>query len=83
MPNQITKAKPKRRWLQFSIRTVLVLVTLLCVALSLWVVPAERQRRAVAAIEALDGTVYFGDKQAASEPFTVGFLRRWPPAVLL
>ena len=33
--NESTKTKPKRRWLQFSIRTVLLLVTLLCVGLSL------------------------------------------------
>ena len=49
----------RRRWLQFSIRTLLVLVTLLCVALSLWIVPAERQRRAVEAIEKLGGIVFY------------------------
>jgi hypothetical protein len=49
MASPPTKPKSKRRWAQVSLRTVLVLVTLLCVALSLWVVPAERQRRAVAA----------------------------------
>jgi hypothetical protein len=32
------------------LRTVFLLVTVLCVALSLWVASAERQRRAVAAI---------------------------------
>src|SRR3954462_2715909 len=29
--------KPKRRWLQFSLRTMLVLVTIVCVGLGWWV----------------------------------------------
>lgn len=74
-----TKLKPKWRWLQFSMRTVLVVVGVLCVALSLWVVPAERQRRAVAAIEAPDGSVFYVDNQAASESFLTTYLRRWLP----
>lgn len=70
----------RRRWLQFSIRTLLVLVTLLCVALGLWCVPAERQRRAVTAIEKLGGEVAYA-KPAASETFPVPLLRRWLPPV--
>jgi hypothetical protein len=46
---------PKRRWAQFSLATMLVVVTVLCVELSMVVAPAERQRRAVAAMEALEG----------------------------
>ena len=41
MASLLTRLKAKRRWMQLSLRTVLVLVTLLCVALSVWVVPAE------------------------------------------
>lgn len=74
----LTKLKPNRRWLQFSMRTVLVLVTLLCMALAVWVVPAERQRRAVAAIGKLGGVVDY-KKPAASETFPVALLRRWLP----
>ncbi|HET6879959.1 MAG TPA: hypothetical protein VFI31_07380 [Pirellulales bacterium] len=59
MASLLTSFKPKRRWMQVSLRTVLVLVTLLCVALSVWIVPLERKRRAVAAIEALDGSVTY------------------------
>ena len=51
MASLLAKLKPKRRWMQVSLRTVHALVTLLCVALSMWIVPAERQRRAVAAIQ--------------------------------
>ena len=50
---------PKRRWAQFSLATLLAVVTVLCVGLSLVIAPAERQRRAVAAIEALGGSVEY------------------------
>ena len=33
MARLLTKLKPTRRWMQLSLQTVLVLVTLLCVAL--------------------------------------------------
>lgn len=79
MANVLTKLKPTRRWMQVSLRTVLVLVTLLCVALGLWVGSAERQRRAVADIEKLGGDVKYVEP-AASEKFPVTYLRRWLPA---
>ena len=41
-----------------------VRVTLLCAVLSLWVVPAERQRRAVLAIEAVGGKVEYVEREA-------------------
>ena len=53
--------KPKRRWTQFSLRTVLLLTAVSCVALNLWVVPAERQRRAVAAIRARGCYVFYAE----------------------
>ena len=43
MASLITKLTLKRRWVQVSLRSVLMLVTLLCVALSMRVVPAEWQ----------------------------------------
>jgi hypothetical protein len=70
----ISMLTPKRRWAQFSLATMLVVVTVLCVGLRLIVVPAERQRRAVAAIKALGGSVYYvepnqqqSDQQASDE----------------
>ena len=80
MARLLTALMPKRRWMQLSLRTVLVLVTLLCVALGLWIVPAERQRRAVAAIQALGGGVLYGKyNRWTNGGFPVGFLRRWLP----
>jgi hypothetical protein len=78
MANPLSRLKPKRRWMQFSIRTVLVLVTLIGVALSLWVVPAERQRRAVAAIEKLGGNVGYVEP-AWSKALPVTLFRWLPP----
>jgi hypothetical protein len=48
---------PKRRWAQFSLASLFVVVTILCVWLSVVVNRAHRQRDAVAAIEALGGEV--------------------------
>jgi hypothetical protein len=73
MASLLAKLKPKRRWVQVSLRTVLVLVTLLCVVLGLWIVPAERQRRAVAAMEEFGGRVEYEGYDPK------GFLRRWLP----
>jgi Leucine-rich repeat (LRR) protein len=79
MASLLAKLKPKRRWMQVSLRTVLVLVTLVCVALSMWVAPVERQRRAVAAIQELDGDFSYVKADPASEMFPITFLRRWLP----
>lgn len=71
----LTETKPKGRWLQFSMRTMLVVVSMTCVALAVWVAPVERQRRAVAAIKALGGRVtYVENKSASVSPFW-----RWLP----
>ena len=50
-------SKPRRRWFQYSLRTLLVLVTVLCVWLGVTVNRARKQREAVAAIQELGGTV--------------------------
>jgi hypothetical protein len=56
-----TSGKPrrKRRWLQFGLPTLLGLVPLAAVVLALIVNPAERQRRAVAAVRNLGGAVHY------------------------
>ena len=84
MANPFPRLKPKRRWMQVSLRTMLVFVTMLCVALSVSVVPHERQRRAVKAISALGGTVaYNGDLSEIelwrTDRRRLPFLRRWLP----
>jgi hypothetical protein len=69
---------PKRRWAQFSLATMFVVVTVLCVWLSVVVNRAHRQRDAVAAIEALGGhIIYTKPGEEASETFPKPFLRRW------
>src|SRR5579863_5667165 len=71
---------PKRRWAQFSLGTMFVVVTALGVWLGVVVNRANRQREAVVAIEALGGTVYYAEPdEDASEAFPRPFLRRWLP----
>jgi hypothetical protein len=48
-------AKPRRRWFQFSLRSLLILITVLAVWLGLQVNRVNRQRRAVEAITELGG----------------------------
>lgn len=69
-----TETKPKRRWVQFSMRTMLAVVSVSCVALAVRVAPAERQRRAVAAIQALGGNVTYVVNKSTVSPFW-----RWLP----
>ena len=75
MANALAQTKSSPRWLRFSMRTMLVVVSMICVALAVWVAPVERQRRAVAAIEALDErATYVENKRAIVSPFW-----RWLP----
>src|SRR5437660_395580 len=55
-----TKAKGdmntnSRRWFQFSLRTLLIGMTLICVACGLWLGPKARRHSLVMAIEAAGG----------------------------
>jgi hypothetical protein len=43
-PERVAAAKPKRRWLQFGLATLLLLTLVCAVVLALWVAPAARQR---------------------------------------
>jgi len=56
------KPKPKRRWLQFSLRTLLIFVTVFCLCLGILGITVKRardQRMAVEAILAIGGTVTY------------------------
>ena len=52
-------SKPRRRWFQFSLRTLFVLLTVLCVLLAVTVERARKQWEAVAAIRELRGEVRY------------------------
>lgn len=58
----------RRRWLQFSLSSLFLLVTALCVWLGIVVNQARKQREAVAAIEAAEGAVYY-DWEEGHDPF--------------
>ncbi len=49
----------KRRWLRFSLRTFLVVVTLVCVWLGWKINSARKQKQAVEAIQAIGGTALY------------------------
>ncbi len=50
---------PKKRWLRFSLRTMLMLMTILCVWLGFKVHRAERQKAAIAWVESVGGAVSY------------------------
>lgn len=57
--------KPRGRWLQVSLRTLLILVTLLGVGLGWFVHCGERQRRAVEALKEVGGEISYDTPGAA------------------
>lgn len=61
----------KRRWLQFSLRTLLILVLLASIGMSWFAVrmrQAKRQREAVETIRAVRGTVWYGNDPKSLVP---------------
>ena len=58
-PQASTKPKRQRRWPRFGLATLLGIVTLSAILVALIVNPAERQRRAVAAVRSVGGVVVF------------------------
>lgn len=54
---------------QFSLRLMMAVVTILCIALGVRVMPAERQRRAVKAIEAVRGKVRYEASESVLRPW--------------
>jgi hypothetical protein len=58
-PEPIVKQTPEHRWLQYSTRALLIVVTVLGVTLGIVHRRAERQRQAVVAIEAIGGRVHY------------------------
>ena len=74
----------RRRWFRFSLRTLFVLVTVLCIWLGFQVNAAHRQKEAVAAIQKAGGYVLFdyqitrgGAIMANASPPGPGWLRKF------
>jgi len=60
------KPKPKRQWLQFSLRTLFVVVTVFCIWLGVITKKAREQRLAVEAIRAWGGSVFYEHESLAA-----------------
>src|SRR4051794_35850957 len=67
-----------RRWLQFSLRTFLVAISVLCVWLGIKVNAARRQKAAVAAIIKSGGELCF-DYQWVPDPTGKSSALQWDP----
>lgn len=80
-PHPQPAAKPKRRWFQFSLRTLLIGTAVVGAFLGVmlrWIAPAQRQRAAVLIVERLGGKVEY-EKAAPGESWFAHKLRRWLP----
>ena len=71
--------KSRRRWFQYSLRTMLVAVAALCVWFAILAKRVEDQKRAVAAIEAVGGKAVYDFEW----PFTYPFAEQPPGPVWL
>ena len=64
-------SKPRRRWFQFSLRTLLVLVTVLCVCQAVTANRARKQREAVE-IETTVKTIVTNDAKTTCLEMSIG-----------
>ena len=81
--------RPKRRWHQYSLRTFIVLVSLVAVGLGIWVARARNQQRAVKSLTALGARVIYEHqwpswaglpgavRSEQAEPLGPDWLRKW------
>jgi hypothetical protein len=69
--NIVALLTPKRRWAQFSLGSMLIVITALCVWLALLVNRANRQRHAVGEVRRLGGTALYDYqiRDSGSGPF--------------
>src|SRR5687768_798002 len=63
-----TLPRLRRRWLRFSLRTFLLVLTALCIWLGVNVNQARRQKEAVAALKALGATVLYAHQRGEGNP---------------
>ncbi|WP_425396788.1 hypothetical protein [Aeoliella sp.] len=57
--NEVPRRPKRRHWLQYGLRTFLVVVTLLCIAVGTLAVKARRQRQLTAAVTSVGGELRF------------------------
>ena len=78
----MTETKPERRWFNFSLRTLFVLVTVLCIWLGFLVNAARRNKEAIDSVLSLHGAVDYtyqfpnGLRDDHAEPPGPAWLRR-------
>ena len=79
-----TTTKPKRRFLRFSLRTLLLFMLVVCVAVGWKFERVRKQREAVAWVHEMGGTVYYDFEfgggfsvELAAEPRGPEWLRKW------
>jgi hypothetical protein len=75
-----TMPRPRLRWYQFTIRSLLVLTALVAIGSSWFVVKkqkADRQRAAVRAIEAMGGQVFYDCQGGIAHTYNPIWLRAW------
>jgi hypothetical protein len=65
---EIGPAKPRRRWLRFSLRTFLLVLTSLCIWLGVKVHQARRQKEAVVALKPLGMWFYYAHQKDEACP---------------
>jgi hypothetical protein len=68
MASILPRFMPSRRWLQFSLRTIMLFTFACALWLGWYVERARRQQRAVEAIEAEGGSVVYQHKAACPDP---------------
>lgn len=70
---------PKRRWFQYSLKTLFIAITLASLAMGLlFVSPAQRQRAAVQRVHRLGGSYWYAEVKT-KEPWASRQLRKWLP----
>jgi hypothetical protein len=65
---EMSAAKPKRRWLRFSLRTLLVLVTIVGVWIGSQMSAARRQKQAVEALQSAGAEIYYDYQRKVGPP---------------
>src|SRR5690348_10676926 len=73
----VTASKTSRRWLQFSLRSLLVSLTAFSVWLGIQVDHAKQQREIVLAIRSAGGMVSYEYETGENQPAFSQRLRRW------